>query len=208
MMAYVWAGMSTLLYVTLFIVSAIVGIVLLLVGMVVLGVDPESPQFLYGILGFESLILLIIPIGYMVQVSAYRAIWWHLSGKEVLSWSSSFRAALERPGHTLGLAVLTAPMMLLGVLMCYLPAILVMLWMHLAVCVMIVDEVGPFSAYKKSLDLFRNHPKYHSKMVGMGTLLEVAIMQIPLVGWVVGYPIGGMMHLVAYRESQRETFGD
>lgn len=207
-MAYVWAGLPVVAYLLLFLGALVLGMTVLIVGMVSTGVDPDSPEFAFSILGVYALIILVIPFGYFVQIAAYRAIWWHLSGQEALSWSSGFRAAFTRPGHSLGLVFLTAPLMLVGILMCYVPALGVLLWMHLAVCVMIVDEVGPLAAYKKAFGLFRSHTGYHAKMVGMGTLLEVAIMQIPFLGWIGGYPIGGAMHLVAYKESQREMQTD
>jgi len=204
-MAYVWAGLPNLAYICCIFGGLILGVMLLVFGMIATGVDPDSPEFVFWILGFEATFLLIIPVGYFFQVGTFRAIWWHLSGQEELSWSSGFRATLTKPGHTIGLAFLTVPLMLVGLLMCYLPALAVLLWLHLAICIMIVDEVGPITAYKKAFRLFQKNPGYHSKMVGMGTLLEIAIMQIPVVGWIAGYPIGGAMHLVAYRESQRET---
>lgn len=200
-MAYVWAGAPALLVLLGFFMFAIVVVFGAMFGAIGLGLDPEGPEFVFLIIGAELLLLMLVPLIYLAQIGVYRATWWHLTDTQEMSFGVAASAMWKRIGRGIGFMFVTGLFSFLGLLMCYLPIFFVILWMHLAMTIMIVDNIGPWAAYMKALRLFREHPKYHFKMVGVSTLMEMAIVQIPFVGWVVGYPMGGALHLVAYSAS-------
>jgi hypothetical protein len=203
---FAWSGAPAMIGVVGFLVVIIVLLIAAFaLGTVLSGGNPDSLEFLAPILGVEALMLLLAPISFVLQVGAARSVWWHISGKEEITFSTALAATRVRMGQSIIYGVITISLSILGVLACYLPVFLVMMLSHLALAILVVEDVSAMQAYKRAFRLFRDEPGYHFKVCGLGVLVEMAILQIPIVGWLIGYPTGATVHLLAYTAETENT---
>ena len=195
---YVWAGLPIFLVMTSFMTWSI----LLGVGYALFSIWNQNVQSLGTDIWFFVLIygqvLFLVPMIYFAELCAYRVIWSHMHNRETVGWRGALTLFTERP-TTIVFWLLVSTALFFGTLaFCLLPVLIYSLLRPLAVCIFVVDGVGPVEAHLRAVRQFKTRVPYHTKTIGIGVLLNMALSQIPLVGPPFGTVLAGLIHLKAY----------
>ena len=200
--ALVWAGLPIFVVMTAFMAWSIllgVGLALFPIwNQAALDLDTQ----LWVLVLIYAQLLFLIPLMHFAEVCAYRVIWVHVRGVDRPGGTRVLAQYLENPIQLL-LWLLLSTLLSLGALMfCVIPILAYSLLRPLAVCIMVVDGVGPIQAHLRAVTRFRTAMPYYTKTVGIGVLLNIALSQIPIVGPPFGIALAGLIHLKAYTDRE------
>jgi len=132
--------------------------------------------------------------------SLYRAVACHQRGEQPLGFGSVFSSMGTHLVSGIVAMVLVTTLVLLGALFCYLPGLVVALFLTWTFPLAALHGVGAFAALKRSVSHVRQHFKWHLGFFLYWLLISFVANNIPLIG---------PMFVVAFTvRVYREVFGD
>lgn len=117
-----------------------------------------------------------------------------------MSFGAAFRTAQTGAGSAAGVAVLVILLTLLGVVLCYFPALLVGLALVHALPLVALHRRGAWQSLGMSYQVVRQDLGFHASFYGILVLLHMICHNIPVVGT--------MFVLAFHVRVHRELFGD
>ena len=124
----------------------------------------------------------------------------HLTEGEELGIGAPFTRMGTDLFQVILLAVAQLVLTLIGVLMCYLPALLVSLFLGFAFPALIVHRLGAFEAIGLSVRHVKDNFGWHLGYWGLGLAILFVAQAIPFVGIMVGLPFYFAYQLKAYTQ--------
>lgn len=180
----------------------LVGVVVLSVTLglcVVPGVLMESEQLailgtLVGTVVGTGLMFLVITPG---SASTVRALGRMVVHGETPSFSGAFVYGFRDLGSLTLYGALSSFLTVLGMLLCYLPGLVVSFLLSWGFAAIALHRLGPVAAVRRSVGHVRDHPQWHLGFFGLGFCIAMLGSYVPIVG-VLAY----FMYLTrAYRAS-------
>ncbi|MBN2799699.1 MAG: hypothetical protein JXX28_11180 [Deltaproteobacteria bacterium] len=165
---------------------------LVLYGLMALGVVPGllAQDEVMLVLGVYAGIFVALPVFALIllfpSVSLSRAAWHHVAEEEPLGISSPFSRLFEDVGSVLLLKLLLGVLTVVGLMMCYLPALLVAIATVFALPALIAHRLSPVAALKLSLEHTQRNLTWHLGFWGLGFVVTLVAGYIPIVGGLLG----------------------
>jgi hypothetical protein len=138
--------------------------------------------------GYVIGLLLIITVGAPFMASLARAARAHLEDGETLGFAAAFSRLGTDLVQVLLLSILQMALVLVGVMLCYLPGLLVSLFLDFAFPALIVHRLSAIAAIRLSFDHVRRNLGWHLGFWGLGLAILFVAQAVPLVGVMFGVP--------------------
>lgn len=148
----------------------------------------------FGVLGLG--LALLAPL----NASLLRAVAAHQRGEKTLDFGSTFSTATQDLVRVIGIGLVMSMLVMVGLMMCYLPAMAVPLLFGFATPLVALHRRAPIEATRTALGHVLAHPQPHL-MLGLITLVMTMF---------AGYlPVIGPMFVLAFHiRAHRQIFGD
>jgi hypothetical protein len=150
------------------------------------------------VLGALTLVL-AAPLA-VVHAGLVRAIAAHQRGDEVLDLGAPFRHMRGGLSSIMVAFALYGGLVLVGAVMCYLPALLVPLFFGFALTLVSLHGRGAVAGFRESLAAMLAHPQQHVALWGLSLVLGLVGAYVPV--------IGPMFALALHVRAHRTIFGD
>jgi hypothetical protein len=134
-----------------------------------------------------------------VQASLYRAVWRNLTEDEPLTVGSAFSTVTQDLGKVLLYNVVMMSLILVGSLMCYVPALLVMMGLGFAAPGVYIHRLGVGDAIRMSVTHVQEHLSWHVGFFGIGFAMLLVLQYIPILGTALLMTAYPLYVLMAYR---------
>ena len=198
--AYIWAGVpASVLSTFLLVWSMLLGVGYAGLILVNSG-ETDTATDLWFVVVIYGQFACLLPLLFCAEIWTYRVIWMQLSGKKSIGLKSVLTAVKISPFQTLVFSVVSTVFLMVSILLCCIPVLFYSLLRPLAVCLFIVEGLGPLRAYIGAVREFKDDFSYQFKTVGMGVLLNLSLSGIPVLGPALGYALSGAVHLKGYQE--------
>jgi len=138
--------------------------------------------------GYVVGLLLLITVSAPFMASLARAARAHLEGDQPLGFAAAFGELGTDLVQVLLLSVLQMALVLVGMMFCYLPGLLVSLFLDFAFPALIVHRLSAVSAIRLSFDHVRRNLGWHLGYWGLGLAILFVAQAIPIVGVMFGIP--------------------
>lgn len=142
-----------------------------------------------GLAGFMLFLGVSIVLAYPITASLGRNLKDRIETGAELGFTAPYNRIAVDLGQVLLLALVTAAGILVGMLMCYLPALLVGLFLGFALPAMIVHRLSAVEAVKLSVGHVKDHFVWHLGYWGLGLAIMLAGQAVPLIGPVLMIPV-------------------
>lgn len=142
-----------------------------------------------GVVGFVLILGLSMLFAYPVAASLGRNLKDRIEQGTELGFTSPYDRITVDLGQVLLLAAVTAAGIIVGMLMCYLPALLVGLFLGFALPAVIVHRLPAVEAIKLSVGHVKDHFVWHLGYWGLGLAIMLAGQAVPLIGPVLMIPL-------------------
>lgn len=191
---YLLAGLGMMLPVFVITFGLVIGA--LVVGFVpmLIGAALDEPELgsLAGIVVMTGAIIVATLIATVLtaplQASLARALVEHQFSGEKLGFGSAYsRATVDLPG-VLGLTFAQIALALIGLMMCYFPALIVGLVLSFALPGLIVHRLGVVEAIKRSVQHTVANPLWHLGFFALGFVILFVGQNVPLIGPLLSIP--------------------
>jgi uncharacterized membrane protein len=162
--------------------------------------DLMSAGMLAGMGGGLALLIGIFAVVFPpLQASMLRAVWAHLTRGEPLTFGSAFSTVTQDLGRVYGMVLLLGLANLIGLMMCYVPALFVAFVFHFAWPLAIVGRRSPFEAMRESWAHVFANLAWNAKVWGIALLMGIGFAYVPLIGTAAGILFVGGFTLRAAR---------
>jgi hypothetical protein len=176
--------------------ASFVAVAAMIPGMVM---EDEAVTML-GIFGATFLLVVFAMLATVpINASLYRAIWAWIDRGEPLGFSAGFSRMTEDLGTMYAYSLLVGLLTFAGMLACYVPGLLVGLFVSLAMPAIVVHRMGAIEAISFSAKHVRAHFAWHIGFWGLGLVVLMLAMNVPFIGIIVGMPLYAAYHLRGYR---------
>jgi hypothetical protein len=204
---YVMAGVGQLIASLVFVFVGVGGMMVIMFGgimagaMVAVALEMEALVGLCSIASYLGAIVVLVMFMSMLapmQMSLIRAVDKHLDGEGELGIGSIVSTATHRPVGAILLNLIIVTLAVIGVFMCYLPALLVSLLFALATPIYALEDKGVFESLSQSFGHLRANFSWHLPFWGIGLLVAIAGGNIPV--------LGPMFHVLYLTQGYRAAF--
>ncbi|MEQ1506497.1 MAG: hypothetical protein ABMB14_29990, partial [Myxococcota bacterium] len=134
-----------------------------------------------------------------INASLHRAVWRALETGESLKIDAAFSTARQDLGRVVGFALVSSLLMLVGLSMCYLPAIVVGAALMFAGPAIYIHRLTIPDAIRRSVGHLSSNPGWHLGMFLVVMIATMVLAYIPLIGGLLAATIHPMLVLIAYR---------
>ena len=165
--------------------------------------DEQLALILFLPTAFAFMVTLIVVTAPMQAGVARACLAWQRDG-EPMGFGSSFRYATVDVGAVIGLELLIAGMALVGVIFCYVPALIVSVVTSLAFPALVVHRLGAMGSLSASIEHVRKHIGWHAGFWGLGLGMVIVCQNIPVIGPFLMLPLFYSYQIRVYRQ----VFGD
>ena len=182
------------------------GLLLVLLPVLVLYVSGVVAAMLPGMLqedlslalsGFAGAMLIGLPVVVLVPAPFHHALMRsmaaHAEEGRDLGFGAAFRDLSRDLGKVLAYAVLV------GVLFCYVGALVVWAFTGFGTQAVALDRLGPVAALRRSARHVLAHPTWHLGYLGIWFAIGVLVGNVPVLGYAVGLPFLALYQVRAYR---------
>lgn len=151
-------------------------------------------------LAFVAVIAAVVGIFAPLSASLTRAVAAHQRGEKTLDFSAAFSTLMQDLPRVIGVGVIIGGLTMLGIFMCYAPALLVAVFLGFASSLVYLHRARPGEAIRNAFGHARSHLQWH----GTFALVVVAL------SFVAGnVPVLGPMFIIAMQvRAYRQLFGD
>ena len=191
---YFLAGLGLFLPVFVVTLGLVLGALVLGFVPMVLGTAFDQPELgsLFGMIAmfvaiFAAVFLATAAVA-PLQASLGRAMLARIETGERLTIASAYNRSMVDVFPVFGLTFAQLALTMLGVMMCYLPGLIVGVALTFALPAMIVHRLGPFEAIGRSLKHTMANPLWHLGFFGLGFVILFVGQQVPLIGPVLSLP--------------------
>ncbi len=132
-----------------------------------------------AILGLTLLFGLVFP---PLQASLLRAVWAHQSRGEPLTLSAAFSTATHDLPRVYATVFLLGTASIIGMVLCYIPALIAAFLFHFAWVLAIVGRRSPFEAMRMSFEHVFSNLGWNLKIWGVVLLATLLLSNVPLIG--------------------------
>lgn len=134
-----------------------------------------------------------------LTASLYRAVYaWQARG-EPLGFGSAFSTATQDIGRTYLTTIALSTIIFAGLLLCYVPGLLLAFVLHFAYMRVVIHRRGVIDAIQDSWGHAAAHPGWNLGVFGVAFLISLALSNIPFLGVVVATVAVCAWNLHAYR---------
>ena len=201
---YFLAGLGLFLPVFVVTMVLVTGAMVLGFAPMVLGAIVDEPE-LGSLAGMFVMLGAILVAAFVataavapLQASLGRAVVARIESGEKLGIGSSYSRAGVDVFGILGLTFAQLGLTLIGVMMCYVPGLLVGVALSFALPAMIVHRLGVFEAISRSVKHTVENPLWHLGFFGLGFVILFVGQNVPLVGPVLALPFWLMYTIRGY----------
>jgi hypothetical protein len=138
--------------------------------------------------GYLVGLLLMVTVSAPFLASLARAARAHLEGDEPFGFTAAFSRLGTDLVQVVLLSVVQMALVLIGMMFCYLPGLLVSLFLGFAFPALIVHRLGAFEAIGLSFDHVKRNIGWHLGYWGLGLAILFVAQAIPFVGIMFGLP--------------------
>lgn len=148
---------------------------------------------------FGSIGVLILVMAPM-QASMYRAVWKYLETGEKLTIMTPFSTYTQDVTKVLLFQIVTFALSFAGMMMCYVPALVVGAALMFAAPAVYVHRLGILDAVRLSVGHLMRHPGWHLGFFGIAFLMSIVASFVPVIGMMLLMSAYPMFVLLAYRQ--------
>lgn len=124
----------------------------------------------------------------------------HLDGEEgALSFGAYFGALFTGLGGAILLGAIIAGLSFVGLMMCYVPILVVSAATSFAYPAHVVHGLGPIAAIQRSAVHFKDHLSWHIGFWALGFAILMVAGNVPLIGYAIGMPLYAVYTMRGYR---------
>lgn len=188
--------------------------VLFIYGGMFLGMVPgmileDEGLTILGVVSAMLLATLAIVAGFTVLLGPLlagliRSLWARMNRGQPLTLMAPLSGARQDPMGAIVLYTVVTLASVVGMLFCYLPGLLVQMFLGFALPAHAVHGLKPMDAMRFSIGHVRANLGWHLAFYFLGLAVMMVIMYIPFIGYVLMFPVFFTYQLKAYRE----IFGD
>ena len=206
---YLLAGLGLLVVILPMVILVYVGIFAAIVPGIVVGQTTGNDDLgglvtVGGVfLGVFVMIFVMMVVMAPINGSLYRNVLASLRGEQPLGFGACFSRMFEDVGKVVLLMLIQGALTLVGVLLCYVPGLLVAMFLNFALPAVIVHKLGPMDAIGLSVRHVKANLSWHLGFWALGLAMMMISSNVPIVG-LVGIPMYAAYQLRAYRQ----VFGD
>lgn len=173
----------------------------------VLSDDPDEAALLgmgIGFGGFVPVLLVAMIATVPMSASLHRAVWAHVVRGETLSFGSALATWNQDLGRVLLYNVAYGLAVIAGMMLCYLPGLVVTGLMVFAGPAIYVHRLSIGEAVALSLKSAQDEPGWHLGFFGLSFVILIVLQYVPILGIMLIYTAYPLYVLLAYRA----LFGD
>ena len=154
---------------------------------------------LLGMMAGVLLMMLMITVPIMpMYASLGRAVLRNMDDGSDLGFTAPFETATQDVGKILVTSAIVMGMVFAGMMFCYLPGLVAALATGFALPAVIVHQLSPSEAIKRSVDHVMAQPVWHLGFFAVSMGISMVLSQIPLLGLALVYPFLLSFQLRAY----------